>query len=48
VDERRSWPLAQAQAELEQGYGSAADAMTAVQASWTAWRSASGFTFSSG
>jgi hypothetical protein len=31
VDERRSWPLAQVLAELEKGYGSAADAVTAAQ-----------------
>lgn len=31
VDERRSWPLAQVLAELEQGYGSAAEAVTAAQ-----------------
>jgi uncharacterized protein (TIGR03083 family) len=31
VDERRPWPLAQVLAELEQGYGSAAAAMTAAQ-----------------
>jgi uncharacterized protein (TIGR03083 family) len=31
VDERRSWPLAQVLAELEQGYGSAADAVTVAQ-----------------
>ena len=30
VDERRSWPLGQVVAELEQGYGSAAEAMTAA------------------
>jgi uncharacterized protein (TIGR03083 family) len=30
VDERRSWPLEQVVAELEQGYGSAAEAMTAA------------------
>ena len=30
VDERRSWPLAQVLAELEQGYGSAAAAVTAA------------------
>jgi uncharacterized protein (TIGR03083 family) len=33
VDERRSWPLGQVLAELEQGYGSAAAAMTAAQGS---------------
>ena len=31
VDERRRWPLEQVLAELEQGYGSAAAAMTAAQ-----------------
>jgi uncharacterized protein (TIGR03083 family) len=31
VDERRSWPLAQVLAELEHGYGSAADAVTAAR-----------------
>jgi uncharacterized protein (TIGR03083 family) len=31
VDERRCWPLAQVLAELEQGYGSAAAAVTAAQ-----------------
>jgi len=31
VDERRRWPLAQVLAELEQGYGSAAAAMTAAR-----------------
>jgi uncharacterized protein (TIGR03083 family) len=30
VDERRSWPLAQVLAELEQGYDSAAEAVTAA------------------